>query len=107
MRPLLLSLCSSLVACVGMSVPTAAATQGLWGELEVDQNRLGGDYRSFDLPAADPELCRAACDDDDKCRAFTYVKPGFQAPVARCWLKGPVVPPARINEGCCVSGVRP
>lgn len=107
MRPLLLLCASSLVACVGMSVPTASATQGLWGDLELDANRLGGDYQVVELPAADPELCRAACDDDAKCKAFTYVKPGLQGKTARCWLKGPVVPPARLNEGCCVSGVKP
>ena len=90
-----------------MSVPTASATQGLWGDLEVDGNRLGGDYKAFDLPTADAELCRAACDEDDKCKAFTYVKPGLQGSSARCWLKGPLVPPLRVNEGCCVSGAKP
>lgn len=97
----------SLFGCVAMSVPTASGSQGLWGDLEVDKNRLGGDYRHFDLPAADPELCRAACDDDAQCKAFTYVKPGFQGPSARCWLKAPVAPPARPNEACCVSGAKP
>lgn len=106
MRSLLLLGASSLVACVGMSVPTASATQGLWGDLEVDVNRLGSDYKSFALPAADPELCRAACDDDAKCKAFTYVRPNLQGPSARCWLKHEVAV-ARLNEGCCVSGVKP
>ena len=102
----MLLMVGTLVSCVGMSVPTASATQGLWGDFETDVNRLGSDYQSFDLPTADPELCRAACDDDAKCKAFTYVKPGLQGPAARCWLKD-VVAAARPNEPCCVSGVKP
>jgi hypothetical protein len=93
-------------ACVGMSVPTANSSTPLWGALEPRVNRLGSDYKNFELPDADPELCRAACDDDPKCRAFTYVKPGLQGPKARCWLKDPV-PAPRKDEDCCVSGVKP
>jgi len=106
MRLLLLLAASSLLACVGMSVPTASATQGLWGDLETDVNRLGNDYKVIDLPSADPDLCRAACDDDQKCKSFTFVKPGLQGPTARCWLKDQIAA-ARLNEGCCVSGVKP
>jgi hypothetical protein len=62
------------------------------------------DYRSFDLPAPRPELCRDACWREPQCRAFTYVRPGVQGPHARCWLKNPV-PPARLND-CCLSGVK-
>lgn len=92
-------------SCVGMSVPTATGTAALWGDLETDVNRLGNDFRAFDLAAADPDLCRAACDDDARCKAFTYVKPGLQGPSAKCWLKDQT-PTARA-EGCCVSGVKP
>lgn len=106
LRSLSLLLSAATVSCVGMSVPTATGTAALWGDLETDVNRLGSDYKSFDLPDADAELCRAACDDDPKCKAFTYVKPGIQGARAKCWLKDPV-PAARPNEGCCVSGVKP
>jgi 1-phosphatidylinositol phosphodiesterase len=67
-------------------------------------DRPGMDYRSFDLPAPRPELCRDACWREPQCRAFTYVRPGVQGPNARCWLKNPV-PPARLND-CCLSGVK-
>lgn len=96
---------SLTASCVGMSVPTATGTQALWGDLEQDTNRLGSDYKWFDLPDADPELCRAACDDDPKCKAFTYVKPGLQGAKARCWLKDPAA--AARPETCCTSGVKP
>lgn len=105
-KPVVLGLIACVTGCVGMSVPTASGTAALWGDLETDANRLGSDYKSIDLPSPDPELCRAACDEDPKCKAFTYVKPGLQGPSAKCWLKDPV-PAARPNEGCCVSGVKP
>jgi PAN domain len=74
------------------------------GGFEPGIDRPGGDYRSFNLPAPRPEMCREACFGDMQCRAFTYVNPGVQASEARCWLKS-VVPPAHSN-GCCVSGVK-
>lgn len=95
----------ALASCVGMSTPTGTTTQGLYGEMEENENRLGNDYSSFDLEAADPQLCQTACEKDTKCRAFTYVKPGWQGPAAKCWLKD-VVPPIQPHE-CCTSGAKP
>lgn len=89
-----------------MSTPVSSGSLALWSDLERDVNRLGSDYQSFDLDADDPELCQEACDKDTRCKAFTYVKPGLQGPKAKCWLKD-VVPQPRLNEGCCVSGVKP
>jgi Ca-activated chloride channel homolog len=76
------------------------------GDLTVEPgtDRPGGDYRDFDLAAADPERCREACRDDDECRAYTYVAPGVQGDRARCWLKNPA-PDPEPNE-CCTSGAR-
>jgi hypothetical protein len=54
---------------------------------EPDTNRPGHDYKNFDLPEPRPEICRDACREDGRCRAFTYVGPGIQGPQARCWLK--------------------
>jgi len=90
--------------CIGMSVPTASTSSGILGDLEQDTNRLGNDYKSFDLTTADPELCQAECEKDPKCKAFTYVKPGWQGANARCWLKDPIPPPSK--HDCCVSGVK-
>ena len=70
---------------------------------EIGIDRMGGDYTSFDLPAADPALCEATCRDDGQCQAFTYVNPGVQGSSPRCWLKN-VVPP-QVASNCCVSGV--
>jgi hypothetical protein len=77
-----------------------------WGEdaMEPETIRLGMDYRTFSLSAADPALCRDACARDLQCRAWTYVKPNtMQGPVPRCWLKNGV--PAGEAQPCCVSGI--
>ncbi|MGV8057670.1 MAG: PAN domain-containing protein [Smithellaceae bacterium] len=73
--------------------------------MEVDIDRPGLDYRSFDLTAPDPNLCQAACTNEATCKAFTYVRPGVQGPNARCWLKSSV--PNQVKSTCCVSGVKP
>jgi hypothetical protein len=73
--------------------------------MAVDVNRPGGDYRNFDLPISNPQLCQRACDVDSRCRAWTYVKPNtIQGPQPRCWLKN--VRPNPVNDGCCVSGIK-
>ncbi|MCU0290389.1 MAG: PAN domain-containing protein [Thermoanaerobaculaceae bacterium] len=73
--------------------------------LESGTDRPGSDYRDFDLVEARPERCRAACSQEPRCLAFTYVHPGVQGPSARCWLKSEV-PPAKASD-CCISGVKP
>jgi hypothetical protein len=71
--------------------------------LEWAIDRPGLDYKNFDLPDADPELCRAACESEEHCKAWTHVHPGIQGPSARCWLKGAV--PGPVGNSCCVSGL--
>jgi hypothetical protein len=73
-------------------------------EIELNIDRMGMDYRNFDLPEANPELCWDACLEDPDCAACTYVKPGVQGPNARCWLKHGV--PEPVTNDCCISGVR-
>jgi hypothetical protein len=73
--------------------------------LEVGIDRPGGDLRpGFDLAAANPDLCRQACDQEPMCKAFTYVKPGVQGPKPRCWLKSEVRP--AVQNDCCISGLK-
>lgn len=81
--------------------PSSAAA---FGPLEENTDRMGQDYRSFDLPSPDPALCQAACGREERCKAFTYVKPGYQGKSARCWLKHSV--PRASSGACCVSGVK-
>ena len=81
------------------------ATQALAGTtIEPNTDRGGSDYADHNLPSPDPALCRKACDQDPKCKAYTYVKPGVQGRLARCYLKDPA--PAAKPNNCCVSGVK-
>jgi hypothetical protein len=74
------------------------------GRFEMNTDRPGRDYRNFDLPEPRPEMCREFCMREGQCRAFTYVKPGVQAPGARCWLKMDI--PRSTPGDCCISGVK-
>jgi tetratricopeptide (TPR) repeat protein len=74
------------------------------GPQEPDTDRPGSDYRSFNLPSPEPGLCRAACEREAQCKAYTYVKPGHQASSARCWLKHSV--PKQSPNKHCISGVK-
>ena len=89
--------CVSGVRGAGVIEPQAGAT-----EYSID--RYGGDYRSFETPA-DPtaKACAEACQADNKCRAWTYRRPGYGASTARCYLKETIKPPRR--RPCCISGV--
>ncbi len=71
---------------------------------EYNIDRPGYDYRNFDLPENDPSLCKQACDSDPKCKAWTFVKPGYQGPYPRCWLKYTV--PGPVQNKYTVSGVK-
>jgi hypothetical protein len=91
------------------AIPAARASQCCISgvprrSIEANVDRPGGDYRHFDLAAADPNLCRQACDQEGECQAWTLVNPGVQGPSAKCWLKRSV-PDAR-SSGCCTSGVK-
>ncbi|QRO01214.1 PAN domain-containing protein [Archangium violaceum] len=63
------------------------------GLVETNLDRPGHDYDSFELEDARPELCREAClkSADNKCKAFTYVKPGNHK--GWCYLKDAVPSP--------------
>ncbi len=73
-------------------------------EVEPNTDRPGSDYRSFFLNRPVPDLCRSQCARENRCKAYTYVKPGVQGRRAKCWLKHSV-PAARHNTNC-VSGVK-
>jgi len=71
---------------------------------EVSIDRLGGDYRNFGLKSSDgDDACKAACVDDNKCRAWTYARPGYVGKDAHCFLKKDIKPPRR--KAGFISGV--
>jgi len=73
------------------------------GSLEYRTDRNGADFESFPMDGAGPEACRAACQENPRCRAFTWTEPGYQHRTGMCWLKDAV--PARSELAEAVSGV--
>jgi hypothetical protein len=83
------SCCISGVRGAGVVEPKNGAT-------ETSIDRFGGDYRSFGLKSGEgDEACKAACNDDNKCRAWTYARPGYAGKEAHCFLKKDIKPPRR------------
>jgi hypothetical protein len=73
------------------------------GGLEIDVNRLGGDYQYFELRSNNPNDCRQYCVNDARCASFTYLRPSYWGKYSHCFLKANV--PAATQNGCCISGV--
>ena len=67
-------------------------------------DRPGGDYQSSPVPSGDPADCALVCERDRRCRAWSFNYPTDAVSGALCWLKNNV--PARVQDNCCVSGVR-
>jgi hypothetical protein len=90
--------------CCVSGIRGAALLEPKSGPTEFSIDRMGGDFRSFDI-AADPAgaSCAKACEADNRCRAFTYVRPGYGGASARCYLKDKITRPRR--KPCCISGV--
>ena len=52
----------------------------------------------------DPAVCAARCERDGRCRAWSFSYPRTTHVLATCRLKNKV--PPRVEDPCCVSGVR-
>ena len=103
---LTLALLAALGILASFNTPATAQVQ----IREDNFDRVGGDYRSFDLNPPAPmtfggpeDVCRETCQRDGNCKAWTFVRVGVQGPKARCWLKNVI--PAGHASNCCVSGV--
>jgi hypothetical protein len=89
--------CVSGVRGAGVIEPRVAG-------IEYGIDRVGGDYRNFDVamdPAGAP--CAEACKKENRCRAWTYVRPGYIGATPRCYLKDKLKAPR--HKPCCISGV--
>jgi hypothetical protein len=92
-----------LTALAAAFVLSGAAHVGAQTTFEINVDRPGLDYANFDLPQAQARDCQQACLNERQCSAWTYVRPGYQGPAARCWLKYNI--PQSVPSDCCVSGV--
>jgi PAN domain len=70
--------------------------------IERNIDRPGHELRT--VPAVAAADCSFACQAENKCRAFTFVRRGAHDPFGRCFLKDGI-PPA-IRDNCCTSGIR-
>ena len=70
---------------------------------EIGWDRPGWDYYNYEMNNPREILCQWKCQQDNRCKAWTFVKPGFQGSKARCWLKNRV--PNAVRNSCCTSGI--
>ena len=90
--------------CCVSGVRGAGVVEPRNGAIETSIDRFGGDYRNFDLKSSEgDDACKAACAADNKCRAWTYARPGYAGKEAHCFLKKDIKPPRR--KAGFISGV--
>ncbi len=90
--------------CCVSGVRGAGVVEPRRGTAEYAIDRFGGDYRNFETDADSTGApCKASCDGDSRCRAWTYVRPGYAGASARCYLKSKLTKPR--HKPCCISGV--
>jgi len=87
--------------------PPISTSQDVHPGMENNVDRPGSDFlRDEIVPRRDnPARCQQACLASDKCRAWTYVRPGVQGTNGVCYLKHAAPPP--VSSSCCISGVKP
>ncbi|VAV99849.1 hypothetical protein MNBD_ALPHA06-759 [hydrothermal vent metagenome] len=71
--------------------------------LESNFERAGATYMRGEINAGGPEACWSLCARDNRCKAWTWERPGVAGPRAICSLKAAVTP-GRFSP-CCVSGL--
>jgi hypothetical protein len=92
-------LVASFFAIACLAAPASAQ------DIEYGIDRPGFDIGNFSLPPnGSPENCQGACQANQRCVAWTFVRSGWQGPAPRCWLKNQVPQPN--DSACCVSGVK-
>ena len=90
--------------CCVSGVRGAGVIEPRRGGIEYSIDRHGGDYSTFNtVDDANGAPCRGACERDHRCRAWTYARPGYFGPSARCYLKSKI--PRPHHRPCCISGV--
>lgn len=89
----------------GGGMPATGTLAGAGGPAwKLNTNLAGGDYRVIDMATSNPTACKAACDNEVRCKSWTLVKPEAPGGMGYCFLKD-MVPEAN-TEGCCISGLK-
>jgi PAN domain len=91
-------------SCCVSGVRGAGVIEPRTGPVEHSIDRAGGDYKGFELKTGEgDEICKTACTGDNKCRAWTFARPGYAGKEAHCFLKKDIKPPRR--KAGFISGV--
>ena len=93
----------SLIAFVALAFVGSAGVAG--SKVTSDPpgtDRPGGDFAHHAQSVPGAQLCASECLFNQRCTAYSYVKPGVQGPQAVCWLKASTPPP--VHNSCCTSG---
>jgi hypothetical protein len=72
--------------------------------MQTDTDRPGMDYRNFTPRYNNPYECSEQCDNESRCKAWTYVHSKAGCPGSRCWLKSGI--PEPVNNSCTTSGIK-
>lgn len=92
------------ILCISLILIFPQAPEASMLKLEQNFDRPGGDIKNIPNVGSAGQ-CMNMCRGDQRCKAFTWVRPGLQRSGGRCYLKSIV--PAGYPNGCCVSGIVP
>lgn len=93
---------SWLDSLIGPVVVKPSRTLARMSEPSAQVNLPMADYAFANT--SDVTGCAQLCQKDDRCRAYSFVRPGVQSAAGVCWLKYQV--PTAMRDPCCLSGIK-
>jgi len=88
------------------TTPTAPIEGGGWGPRQQASINQGDGQLLTYYGGTTPEQCQADCDENPRCKAFTFIKPGAYSPndPPMCYLMSEA---QRLTpSSCCVSAIK-
>jgi hypothetical protein len=84
--------------------PTATVADGEWGPRN-DHASLNGKNITY-YPATTPDACQADCEQNLRCKGFTFIRAGAYNPTdsAMCYQMSLVT--EMVSHPCCISAVK-
>lgn len=84
--------------------PTATVVNSIWGERN-DRASMNGTNLTY-YPITTPEQCKADCENDPRCKGYTFIRAGAYNPgdSAMCYLVSAVT--EMVPHDCCISEVK-